>query len=271
MYKLRGFFHGFVFQYQFLNFSGISWYLRNFYLTKDYLPRAEFRAFGALGTWIEMLAGIGMILTALPGYGEIFVLLAVAMHVFIFFFGMGPFRWNLMTCYMLLVSSKLCMEGKMGPMDSMEPSHPAMELAPASMAYVAFFGLVIPSIGCLDPETLGRYLGGYRMATFHFAGNEMYHALLISKAALLENQTSTGSIQRLLRQRAQEYDRVTEDLDLFTALLYSDGLDVEGALRRGCGRVEPTLDFEDFDQKYMFVPITWLNCRGPLLNTKCLN
>lgn len=268
MYKLRGFFHGFVFQYQFLNFSGISWYLRNFYLTKDYLPRAEFRAFGALGTWIEMLAGIGMILTALPGYGEIFVLLAVAMHVFIFFFGMGPFRWNLMTCYMLLVSSKLCMEGKMGPMDSMEPSHPAMELAPASMAYVAFFGLVIPSIGCLDPETLGRYLGGYRMATFHFAGNEMYHALLISKAALPENQTSTGSIQRLLRQRAQEYDRVTEDLDLFTALLYSDGLDVEGALRRGCGRVEPTLDFEDFDQKYMFVPITWLNCRGPLLNTK---
>ena len=48
------------------------------------------------------------------------------------------------------------------------------------------------------------------MATFHFAGNEMYHALLISKAALPENQTSTGSIQRLLRQRAQEYDRVTE-------------------------------------------------------------
>jgi hypothetical protein len=39
-----------------------------------------------------------------------------------------------------------------------------------------------------------------------------------------------------------------QDLDLFTALLYSDGLDVEGTLRRGCGRVEPTLDFEDFDQ-----------------------
>jgi len=77
-----------------------------------------------------------------------------------------------MTCYMLLVSSKLCMEGKMGPMDSMEPSHPAMELAPASMAYVAFFGLVIPSIGCLDPETLGRYLGGYR--TVAILGGEMF-------------------------------------------------------------------------------------------------
>ena len=48
------------------------------------------------------------------------------------------------------------------------------------------------------------------MATFHFAGNEMYHALLISKAALPERQTSTGSIERLLRQRAQDYERVTE-------------------------------------------------------------
>ena len=28
---------GFVFQYQFLNFSGISWYFRNFYLTKECL------------------------------------------------------------------------------------------------------------------------------------------------------------------------------------------------------------------------------------------
>lgn len=29
---------------------------------EDYLPRPAFRAFGALGTWIEMLAGIGMIM-----------------------------------------------------------------------------------------------------------------------------------------------------------------------------------------------------------------
>ena len=70
-----------------------------------------------------------------------------------------------MTCYMLLVSSKLYMEGQegQGGQDGpMEPRYPIMDLAPASMAYVAFFGLVIPSIGCLDPETLGRYLGGYR-------------------------------------------------------------------------------------------------------------
>lgn len=73
---------------------------------------------------------------------------------FIFFFGMGPFRWNVMTCYMLLVSSKLCMEGA--------SSHPVTELTCASLTYIAFFGLIIPSIGCLDPETLGRYFGGYR-------------------------------------------------------------------------------------------------------------
>eukprot|EP00434_Breviolum_minutum_P024666 symbB.v1.2.021783.t2/scaffold1902.1/size96554/5 len=261
MYKLRGFFHGFVFQYQFLNFSGLSWYFRKCYLTKEYLPRPCFCAFGAFGTWIEMVAGLGMILGALPGFGEIFILLAAAMHVFIFFFGMGPFRWNVMTCYMLLVSSKLCMEGA-------SPHHPVTELTCASLTYIAFFGLIIPSIGCLDPETLGRYFGGYRMATFHFAGNEMYHAMMISKAALAAHIDTGNAVQQLLLKRCEEYKRVTEDLDLFSALLYSDGLDVEGALRRGCGRVEPNLDFEDFDRKYMFVPITWLNCRGPLLNTK---
>lgn len=74
---------------------------------------------------------------------------------FIFFFGMGPFRWNVMTCYMLLVSSKLCIEGA-------SPHHPVTELTSASLTYIAFFGLIIPSIGCLDPETLGRYFGGYR-------------------------------------------------------------------------------------------------------------
>lgn len=117
---------GFVFQYQFLNFSGLSWYFRKCYLTKersadkhlfwcnigpalhttnetqmedipfttwwsgenvaffvsllytpfetskvnvrrvgqDYLPRPCFCAFGAFGTWIEMVAGLGMILGA---------------------------------------------------------------------------------------------------------------------------------------------------------------------------------------------------------------
>lgn len=76
---------------------------------------------------------------------------------------MGPFRWNVMTFYMLLVSTKSCVERndrKVGP--SYGSFYPILELSPSALIYVAFFGLLIPSIGCLDPETLGRYFGGYR-------------------------------------------------------------------------------------------------------------
>ncbi|CAK8989208.1 unnamed protein product [Durusdinium trenchii] len=264
-YKVRGFFHGFVFQYQFLNFSGVSWLFRRCYLTQDYRPRPFSRLFGQFGAWLETFAGLGMMLSALPHLGVVFVVLALAMHVFIFFFGMGPFRWNVMTCYMLLCSTKLRMES------AGMPGGEAWTLPSVCCAlYVGFFGWVIPGIGCLDPEALGRYFGGYRMATFHFAGNEMYHALLVCKDYLtsLEPSGPAGSVRKLLLERRQDYLRLSEDLDLFTALLYSDGLDVEGALRRGFRRPSGLEDFEDFDRKYMFVPITWLNCRGPLLNTK---
>ncbi|CAE7025353.1 unnamed protein product [Symbiodinium natans] len=247
-----------MFQYQFLNFSAISWYLRRLYLSEDYLPRRAFCAFGAAGTWIEMLAGLGMVLGALPGSAEGFVLLALAMHVFIFFFGMGPYRWNVMTMYMLVCSTKLCRErGLSGRSLWSDPA--------SSGLYVAIFGVFIPFIGTLDPQTLGRYFGGYRMATFHFAGNETYRALLIDKAAIPASERTSLPIRR---DRARGYERLTQDEDLFTALLYADGLDVEGALRRSFQAPSGLTDFEEFDRKYMFVPITWLNCRGPLLNTK---
>ncbi|KAK3232624.1 hypothetical protein CYMTET_57040 [Cymbomonas tetramitiformis] len=44
------------------------------------------------------------------------------------------------------------------------------EAVPAALLYVAVFGVMIPVIGCLAPRVLGEYFGGYRMATFHFAG-----------------------------------------------------------------------------------------------------
>lgn len=53
---------------------------------------------------------------------------------------------------------------------------------------------------------------------------------------------------RFFRNDLQTLNSEQQDLDLYTALLYSDGLDVEGALRRGYGRVEPMLEFNDFDQ-----------------------
>ncbi|CAE7760349.1 unnamed protein product [Symbiodinium sp. CCMP2456] len=263
LYKLRGFFHGFMFQYQFLNFSAISWYFRHLYLTEEYLPRPAVCAFGAAGTWIEMLAGLGMILGALPGSSEWFILLALAMHVFIFFFGMGPFRWNVMTMYMLICSAKLCLEqGFSGRSLWKDPG--------SSGLYLFIFGVGIPFIGTSDPQTLGRYFGGYRMATFHFAGNETYRALLVKKAAVLAEEPlgARGPLRQLLRDRARGYERLTQDEDMFTALLYADGLNVEGSLRRGFQAPSGLTDFDEFDRTYMFVPITWLNCRGPLLNTK---
>lgn len=45
------------------------------------------------------------------------------------------------------------------------------------------------------------------MATFHFAGNEMYHALLISKEHFKE-QSELGP---LLRERAEKYEKISED------------------------------------------------------------
>ncbi len=48
------------------------------------------------------------------------------------------------------------------------------------------------------------------MATFHFAGNEMYHAMMISKAALAAHTDTGNAVQQLLLKRCEEYKRVTE-------------------------------------------------------------
>lgn len=48
------------------------------------------------------------------------------------------------------------------------------------------------------------------MATFHFAGNEMYHAMMISKAALAAHIDTGNAVQQLLLKRCEEYKRVTE-------------------------------------------------------------
>ena len=159
---------------------------------------------------------------------------------------------------MLVCSAKLCLEqGFSGRSLWKDPG--------SSGLYLFIFGVGIPFIGTLDPETLGRYFGGYRMATFHFAGNETYRALLVKKAAVVAEE---GPLGQLLRDRAKGYERLTQDEDMFTALLYADGLNVEGSLRRGFQAPSGLTDFDEFDRTYMFVPITWLNCRGPLLNTK---
>merc|ERR1719454_1466564 len=67
------------------------------------MPRPICQFFGAVGTFMEMSVGVGMLFGDLTGYPIAFysMLLGCSMHVFIFVCGMGPFRWNLMTLYML--------------------------------------------------------------------------------------------------------------------------------------------------------------------------
>jgi len=262
IYKLRGFFHGFVFQYQFLGLSGVSWLMRRSYLTENHLPRPLSCMLGAMGTGAEMLCGVGMLLLHLTQPSSLLLKLGVVgMHVFIFFFGMGPFRWNVMTAYMFLCSMDLCLARGLSGISLLSASL-------YDISYVFLFGLFIPLLGVIDPNTLGRYFGGYRMATFHFAGNEKYRALLIRKDSIPAAHGDESCLGSLLRARAHGYRRITEDTDLFTAVCYSDGADVEAALRRGFQAPSGLAEFDEFDRSFMFVPITWLNMRGPLLNTK---
>lgn len=263
--KVRGFFHNFVFPYQFLNFSGISWYARRWLFNADYVPFRIISAFGFLGTVLEMLAGLCML--AAPARVAMYgMALGCAMHVFIFFCGMGPFRWNIMTLYMLVCCMIFQQEDPALSLWRPDPVHTI------PMVYLAIFGFAIPIIGLVQPITLGRYFGGYRMATFHFAGNDAYRALLIRRnvipTAPPEGIRDTSVYGSLLRLRADSCSRLTQDEDLWTGVLYADGADIEGSLRRGFEAPSGMTSFDEFDRSYVYVPVTWLNMRGPLLNTK---
>jgi len=136
----------------------------------------------------------------------------------------------------------------------------------SSLIYILLFGFFIPIVGTLQPMTLGTYWGGYRMATFHFAGNETYRAMLIRRDAIpLE---STEGYAPLLRQRMESCGKLTDDEELWTGMLYSDGADIEAVLRRGFKAASGMQTFEEFNERYVYVPVTWLNLKGPLLNTK---
>lgn len=60
----------------------------------------------------------------------------------------------------------------------------AVFLAQMANLYIFIFGFLVPFIGCVSPNILGSYLGGYRMASFHFVGNEQEYGIFVSKELL---------------------------------------------------------------------------------------
>eukprot|EP00854_Cymbomonas_tetramitiformis_P010722 gene10722-12684_t len=95
LYKVRGYFWSWVFQYQFLLMSPVSYPLRRFYLNEDLTPRTWSKVFGVIGAAGECLVGLGLLFPD-PTVQFVSTIFATKMHIFIFTFGMGPYRWNVM-------------------------------------------------------------------------------------------------------------------------------------------------------------------------------
>eukprot|EP00466_Bigelowiella_natans_P009800 jgi/Bigna1/76477/fgenesh1_pg.41_\ len=214
--KFGGWFRNWTFPYQFLVFSPFSYPLRSWYLHPDKRPRMWGSLFGLGGVVGEMLIGLGM-LTPNAVVQRLSLAASVAMHAFICICGMGPYRWNLMQVYVNLCSTALCLgqvqltscycsDERVGVLQikvdlapeimthSFASSHHARKVDEAvdisvmgalSFAYVGVLGVLVPLIGSFSTTLLGRYLGGYRMANFHFAGNEVHTLLLLPTDRLL--------------------------------------------------------------------------------------
>ena len=201
--KVGGWFDGWVLPYWFLALAPISYQLKPLYLDRDLAPRRWLRLFGKASSVGEVAIGAALLATAPfsfsvlsdPGAarssadaftsvapmqeaGPIFyaLCLATSMHAFICSFGIGPYRWNVMTAYLLWCSTAL--------LPTQLPTAEILTTQALPLAFVAVFGLAIPAVGFASTEFLGRYLGGYRMANFHFAGNEHAVLLLLPKSRL---------------------------------------------------------------------------------------
>ncbi len=196
--KLRGWFYRFVFQYWFCLMSPSSFHLKSLYLREDGWPRDGAAAFAWFGAFQEAAIGICMLLPScalLPfaeqiQYGA--VCLATLMHGFIFVFGIGPYRWNIMQVYLLwatyFISCNRNGDGAgVGELFVWQLLKGGDETKfSAVLLYGLLFGIIIPITGLISTKFLGKYLGGYRMANFHFAGNEQATCFLIETSNLKE-------------------------------------------------------------------------------------
>ena len=198
--KLRGYFSQFVFQYWFCLMSPVSYHIKSLYLNENGWPTKFGIWFGWFGALQEAIVGICMLIpsTMVPYATEIqygAVCLGTLMHVFIFIFGIGPYRWNIMQVYLLWASYIISCErysnnnnyntnGGVGNFFTTELLKDNNVDGVNNNGIVVFvygivFGMIIPIIGLFSTKLLGKYLGGYRMGNFHFAGNEFATLFLL--------------------------------------------------------------------------------------------
>jgi len=244
--KVRGWFYGWIFPYQFLVPSPVSSWFCGVYLSEGGRCRIGTKIFGYIGVWMESLAGFCILFAVFGNFAKnrilqgssnevahsnsssgstesvtdgIFgilpflgMILATGMHIFIFVFGIGPYRWNVVHLFwgwcawwnsVLYACTSIDTQFKVSQSEG--PHHQNLNHSVTNytsnnnnffavvvendnlfttwsiLFYIGIFGMAIPIIGCFSPLFLGKVLGGYRMASFHFVGNEQAQCFLISK------------------------------------------------------------------------------------------
>ena len=256
--KLRSYFCIWIYHYQFLAFSPVSIFLLPACLTKDLVPKRISMLFGFGGAFGEMVVGVLMLI---PQAEFMAVCLATSMHAFITIFGVGPYRWNLVQVY--LIWSSLLLK-QCSPFDG-KPIEPMLLLL------VLLTGIGAPILGLISPEILGKYFGGYRMASFHFAGNERCGGFFLRrsvvKSAVATQNGTSRDLSVLLGKLLLESDCLVNSHEFWTFALYADGFNILMAAE-DVAKISSAQDINEFDKEFMFVCTSTLNYQGLLLNTK---
>lgn len=252
--KCGGWFFSWVFQYQFMAMAPISYHLRHFYLNSDHSPTLPSKIFGFFGALSEAVQGIAL-LAPFPSIRLAMMILTTGMHCFIFSAGVGPYRWNVMTVY--LGWSSFFNLHQQFPLTNpwarlltwqWDLQYDTILSPPvwctAHLAFVFVLCVVVPVVGLLNWRVLGKWLGGYRMASFHFAGNELVTFYLIKKEDFVDGGGGGAGAPGMEKEVA-------------LAAFAGDGVDVT-----------PIVD--KYVDTHTMILLSTVMCDGhaPLLNTK---
>jgi hypothetical protein len=266
--KCRPYFFDSVFPYQFLMPNPFMYWLRNWYVDVNNCSVSLMcKLFGLCGAVGEALIGIGLMIGPFihPFCRLGCTLAATCMHVFIYLCGIGPYRWNVLQVYLLWSTYYA----------SSHNTYHALNFF--TFLYIVLVGVMIPVIGCASPHLLGRYFGGYRGATFHFAGNEMVHGCFVRRCLLLADEVTTrssdhthGYVRRALKTKrlAEASNALADDPEFLRFPFLADNFNVDSIARKHVWKASKCTSFSDFNSEYVFFTLSWLNMNGPLLNTK---